>query len=205
MEKKLQGKKNRREGAKFELLARKDLESKGWIVAKWQNNVEFLTFTGIGLDAMFEKDKKRILEGCKKFEDQELISKDIYRFGKLIPAKHKFCGVGRPMAIGTGFPDFIAYKFWTGCCRCPQTVEEVKKIIEEKSKQVFFNTLVFDMPFDFNVTFIECKTNGKLSKEEKAKAEWYLKNNYCSKFLIASRGDKKGEIRYEDFVERKRL
>jgi len=28
---------------------------------------------------------------------------------KLIPAKHKFSGIGRPMAIGTGFPDFIAF------------------------------------------------------------------------------------------------
>ena len=36
-----QGKKNKRDGAKFELLVRKYLESKGWIVSKWMNNVEF--------------------------------------------------------------------------------------------------------------------------------------------------------------------
>ena len=28
---------------------------------------------------------------------------------KLIQAKHKFCGFGRPMAIGTGMPDFVAF------------------------------------------------------------------------------------------------
>ena len=29
--------------------------------------------------------------------------------GMIVPAKHKFCGPGRPMVIGTGFPDFIVY------------------------------------------------------------------------------------------------
>jgi len=28
-------------GARFELKVREDLESKGWIVSKWQNQVEF--------------------------------------------------------------------------------------------------------------------------------------------------------------------
>ena len=35
------GKKSRREGMAFELKVRKDLESSGWIVDKWTNNVEF--------------------------------------------------------------------------------------------------------------------------------------------------------------------
>ena len=39
---KKQGKKNRQAGARFELKVRKDLESKGWIVDKWSNNVEFI-------------------------------------------------------------------------------------------------------------------------------------------------------------------
>ena len=66
-----QGKKNKASGASFERKVRSDLESKGWIVSKWMNNISE---------------------------------------GKLIPAKHKFCGLGRPMAIGTGFPDFIALR-----------------------------------------------------------------------------------------------
>ncbi len=41
MNKQKQGKKNRAVGRRFELKVRKDLESKGWIVSKWQNNVEF--------------------------------------------------------------------------------------------------------------------------------------------------------------------
>ena len=37
---KAQGKKNRRDGAAFELRVRKHLESNGWIVDKWSNNVD---------------------------------------------------------------------------------------------------------------------------------------------------------------------
>ena len=65
------GKKARQAGARFELKVRKDLESNGWIVSKWMNNVEF-SFT---LDPHIQ-------------------------VGKLIPAKHKFRGPGIPMAIG---------------------------------------------------------------------------------------------------------
>lgn len=40
MDKRLQGKRNLEKGRRFELKVRKDLESKGWVVAKWTNNVE---------------------------------------------------------------------------------------------------------------------------------------------------------------------
>ncbi|HED06256.1 MAG TPA: hypothetical protein ENI61_06205 [Ignavibacteria bacterium] len=35
-----QGKQNRVSGLKFELKVRKDLEEKGWIVSKWNNNID---------------------------------------------------------------------------------------------------------------------------------------------------------------------
>ena len=35
------GKLSRGQGARFELKVRGDLESKGWIISKWQNQVEF--------------------------------------------------------------------------------------------------------------------------------------------------------------------
>ena len=37
----------------------------------------------------------------------------------------------------------------------------------------------------YNITFIECKVNGYLSKEEKEKAKWYLMHGFCNQFLIA--------------------
>ena len=38
---KAQGKKNRALGSDTELRVRRDLESQGWIVDKWNNNVNF--------------------------------------------------------------------------------------------------------------------------------------------------------------------
>ena len=35
------GKKSRAAGGRFELKVREDLEKKGWIIARWTNNVEF--------------------------------------------------------------------------------------------------------------------------------------------------------------------
>ena len=73
MNKKEQGKKNRRDGAAFELKVRKSLEEEGYIVDKWTNNV-----------------------------DLEL--------KKIVKAKTKFM-FGRPVGLGSGFPDFIAFRF----------------------------------------------------------------------------------------------
>lgn len=60
---------------------------------------------------------------------------------------------------GTGFPDFIAYRGWYQHTPRKENNYEVK--------------------------FIECKVAKYLDKEEKAKAQWYLKNNYCSCFYVA--------------------
>lgn len=69
----IRGKKSRAAGARFELKVRNKLESEGWIVDKWSNNVN-----------LEEK--------------------------KLIKVKNKFLGSGKPMMLGAGFPDFIAFR-----------------------------------------------------------------------------------------------
>lgn len=76
------GKKNREAGQRFELKVRKDLESKGWVVDRWSNNVEFV--------------KETIPQKNSPY-DKEII------IGKLIPAKSRF-GLRT-----TGFPDFISF------------------------------------------------------------------------------------------------
>ncbi|MCK5625043.1 hypothetical protein KAI04_04325 [Candidatus Pacearchaeota archaeon] len=83
-----QGKKNRAAGARFELKVRKDLEDKNWIVSKWMNNVD-------------------LREPCPDAKDME--NKGLF-INRLIPAKHKFRGPGIPMAIGTGFCDFLVMR-----------------------------------------------------------------------------------------------
>ena len=76
------GKANRAAGARFEAKGRKDLESKGWIVSRWSNNVK--------------------LEECK------INGKMINLFNgvhELVPAKST-----RFRSNTHGFPDFIVYR-----------------------------------------------------------------------------------------------
>jgi len=81
MDKKTQGKNNRARGKAFERKVRFDLESKGYIVCKWSNNVS------------------------------EPFQSDIGEYNlKLISAKHTFNPFTKAMSAGNGFPDFIAYK-----------------------------------------------------------------------------------------------
>ena len=145
-----QGKANRASGARFELKVRKDLESKGWIVSKWMNNIDY---------------------------DIDKYGNKVYT--KLIPAKHKFRGPGIPMAIGTGFPDFIVFK------------------IGAQLTQSFNNN--FSIQTGTFIAGVEAKSNGYLDKVEKEKCKWLLSNNKFSKILIASKGKKRGEIIYKEF------
>jgi len=162
-----QGKKNRAAGARFELKVRKDLESKGWIVSKWMNNVE-LSMTQLE-DTVDKVERKS--NGDLEFTpgEREIIT------GKLIPAKHKFRGPGIPMAIGTGFPDFIIYH------------TQINLLGHIRIKP---NTIPLG---------VEVKSNGYLDKEERAKCKWLLEKNIFSKILIASKGPKRGQIVYKEF------
>ena len=145
-----QGKRNRQMGADFERRVRKDLIEKGWIVSKWQNNLD-----------------------CVKYDNVEgNFSGEI----KCIPAKP-----GRFRMMQTGFPDFIAYRKDEHITKKHKITKNIKLLYE--------------------IIFVECKTNGYLSKIEKEKASWYLKNNYCSEFLIASKTKVKNRIKinYKEF------
>ncbi len=158
------GKQNREAGARFERKVRKDLESKGWIVDKWSNNVEFEKIA------------------------QEILLSPINSKGKLIPAKHKFRGKGIPMAIGTGFPDFIAF-----------TKEKEWKCFVDEYKIRYTNRKLDKDQASFQVVIgVEAKSNGYLNKEEKEKCRWLLDNNVFSKILIAKKGKKRGEVEYNE-------
>jgi len=106
--------------------------------------------------------------------------------GKLIKAKRKYNPFMKMLIVGTGFPDFVAFK----------------KIGEES----------------YDVIGVEVKINGTLSKIEKEKCRWYLKNKIFSGIWIAKKyapkgvpfvkGDvntedkKRGQIEYVDFWEK---
>ena len=165
------GKRNRISGRNFELRIRKDLEKKGFVVSKWMNNVEF----PVGLS---------LLNG-KKLEKLDIDRFPAMRFraGKLIPAKHKFRGKGIPMAIGTGFPDFIAFK------KVDLTKNNNYAIFEDK----------FEIKANNAIIGVEVKSNGYLDKEENKKCQWLIDNNIFSTILIAKKGKKRGLIEYNIF------
>lgn len=91
--------------------------------------------------------------------------------GKLVPSR-----MGKFKSNQGGFPDFIIYR-----TRILSNYEkEMPKILYE-------------------IQFVECKSNGYLKSEEKQKAKWYIENKFCSKFVVASKGKKRGEIVYKEF------
>jgi len=54
----------------------------------------------------------------------------------------------------------------------------------------------------YSVIGVEVKMNGILSKIEKEKCRWYLKNKIFSQIWIAKKGKKRGQIEYDDFAEK---
>ncbi|MEN7981924.1 MAG: hypothetical protein ABFQ65_00570 [Nanoarchaeota archaeon] len=153
------GKRIKGQASRFELKVRRDLENKGRIIDKWNNNVDLSPRDDSGEP----------------------------EYGKLIIAKKKFNPFSKAMMLGAGFPDFIS----------------IKHIHEES----------------YSVIGVEVKMNGILSKIEKEKCAWYLKNNIFSKIWIAKKGGtpksvprdiskemstkgKRGGIEYIDFKEK---
>jgi hypothetical protein len=127
------GRTSRAAGSRFELKVRRDLEEKGRVVDKWNNNVDL-------------------------------------EIGELVIAKRKYNPFSKVMTIGTGFPDFIS----------------IKHVHSEL----------------YSVIGVEVKMNGILSKIEKEKCVWYLQKEIFSAIWIAKKGEKRGEIVYDDFQEK---
>lgn len=190
------GKKSRAAGQRFEQKVRKDLESKGWIVDKWSNNVEinkegckekvgFVPVTDVKCGTFVEMWGQKVY--CKKC------------YGKIVPSKPKYVFNPRTKSMqmvgnSGGFPDFIAMR----------TVKLSKKgslnhylnntdctVVEESSYPIDLIRMVIG---------VESKMNGKLDATERIKCEWLIENNIFSQILIASKGEKRGQIVYEVFV-----
>jgi len=147
------GKTSRAAGSRFELKVRRDLEDKGRVVDKWNNNV----------DLPSRGDSSKDDSGEPSGEPEE---------GKLIIAKRKFNPFSKVMTIGTGFPDFIS----------------IKHIHDGL----------------YSVIGVEVKMNGFLSKIEKEKCAWYLKNKIFGSIWIAKaiKHGRKTDVEYIDFKEK---
>ena len=176
-------KKARTSGRDFELRVRKDLEEKGWIVDKWGKNVEF--------------EDLHIM--CGESDDLEELQKryDKAKFetGKLIQTKNKWAGPNRPMMMGAGFPDFIAFD--------NVTTMNNKQLIGVSAYEGLLNE---DSEINLKVVIgVEAKTDGYLDKIEREKCKWLLENKIFSKILVASKHKAKNRvvIEYREFKDEK--
>ena len=135
--------------------------------------------------ARFELKVRKDLEEkdwiVSKWMNNVRVDKD---FCGMFPAKHKFRGPGIPMSIGTGFPDFIAFRFEVvgPIVICNKELER----FDVKPKEIIG---------------VEVKSDGYLDKIEKEKCRWLLDNHIFSKILIAQKGEKRGEIIYKEFSQ----
>lgn len=164
MDKKTQGKRNRRIGADFERRVRKDLEEKGWIVDRWTNNVGFLDVNPQVIDG--------VVLDCKM---------------GIVPAKAKWNNFTKSMMMGSGgFPDFIAFTY--NQVRIDADLPSFE-ILETKDSILIKTGLNESLEKGLYPVIIgvECKINGQLDKQEREKCNWLLDNNIFSRILIASK------------------
>ena len=70
------------------------------------------------------------------------------------------------------------------------------RIVGEGSGFPDFICIRQDTRVNWIVQLVECKTNGILDKMEKRKIEW-IRNNLHLTIIVASKGEKRGEIKYE--------
>jgi len=97
------GKSSRNRGKIFECKVRNELIEQGWIVCKFDNNVEF--GREFHLDSQIEEAKKILATGI----NQVYVPK--YKIGRLVQAKPKFNPFTKSIMMNSaGFPDFICFR-----------------------------------------------------------------------------------------------
>ena len=126
--------------------------------------------------ARFELKVRKDLEAKEWITDKWTKNVDLEK-QELIPAKRKFNPFNRVMSLGTGFPDFIAFRESLGR--------------KEDGYQLY------------RVIGVEAKSNGTIDKTEREKCEFLLERRIFKNILIAKKSDKKGKIIYTDFETKK--
>ena len=112
-------------------------------------------------------------------ETYGMVYENKFIYGKLIPAKRKFNPFKKVMSIGTGFPDYLCFQ------------------------EVPVNLAPQDYKKVYEVIGVEAKSNGYLDPKERMRCHWLLNSRIFSKILIAKKGEKRGQIIYEDFNQKK--
>lgn len=195
------GKKSRKQGQDFERKVREDLESKGWIVLRWDKNVEFNSLGNHGSTPCSPIKSKQGGSITEKGWRNDIAPSSIPR---LVQAKSKFIFNPvlkrmMPVGISQGFPDFVCFRSWMNDCRSIETVEQFKAKVKEISQKYLHEELLFDNHYDFKIILIESKVSGELDKLEKEKSRWILDNLHIPIFIASKQKIKrKIEVKYEE-------
>jgi hypothetical protein len=145
-----------------------DFDEKGNIIFKKKENVK-RGFKSKSLGSQFELRVRHDLEEKGWIVDKWSNNLDLEK-GKIIPSKKKMAFINRPSA------PFL--KIATAGTGFPD----------------FIAFQLMDSP-NYSIIGVEVKMNGKLSKIEKEKCRWYLKNNIFNKILIAKKIKEKNRIK----------
>jgi hypothetical protein len=176
------------------------------------------------------KNKERIMEMIRKAGDPDnyKISWDVKGIPYKIQEKANIKKGGKSRAAGTGFELKVRKDLekkgrivdkWTNNIEFEKDADEqiipsTGKIIISRKYNPFKKMLVIGTGFPdfisikhihegmYSVIGVEVKMNGILSKIEKEKCAWYLKNKVFSQIWIAKKGKKRGQIEYDDFLEK---
>lgn len=139
-----------------------------------------------------------------KFENNVDLDKD-----KMVPAKSS-----RFRLQSTGFPDFICWRHDRFIIELKEeniggldkkTLDRMRLQIENANKlrkDMIIPPAINVVP-DNEIIGIECKVGKYISKEEKEKCRWLLKNRIFSRILIAYKTKEKNRVKinYLDFEE----
>lgn len=123
--------------------------------------------------ARFELKVRKDLEEKGWIVDKWTKNVDLEKM-EVFQARRKFIPGKGFMGLGSGFPDFIAFKQIVG------------------RKEDDFHA--------YKVVGVESKMNGTLEKVEKEKCYFLLEKGVFKDILIARRGEARGSIEYVDFV-----
>jgi len=139
------------------------------------------------------------------------------RTGKVVPAKRKYNPFKRVMVLGTGFPDFIAFRtITTNKGNNPRELFLVNGFCEKCKKESFDYNIAKGfiscnfcgekiISTSFNQTEIigvEVKSKGYLDEVERDMCRWLIESKTFSKILIAKKGEKRGTIEYVNFIDK---
>lgn len=140
------------------------------------------------------------------------------KIGKVVPAKRKYNPFKKIMVLGTGFPDFIAFRtdriknaespLMSGFCENCKKESLGYDVINGFITCNFCGEHIASTPIgkenklrenQTRIIGVEVKSKGYLDEIERDMCHWLIENKIFSEILIAKKGKKRGEIEYINF------